>query len=338
MDEDFDGLMCRVCERSDSSEAYVDLFLNRLIPKITTCAVIQIEKNDGLPRYICNKCYQDLEVAYAFRKRCEKTDAKLRSHLIMDYGDSAEEDEDPISLEYVSCDESRPEKRGREKDKPSLIIGKDKKIIVEQLSDPAEYQSPEKLSKNDKKKLERSRVKNQVTKLTPGSPGFTCKNEISRESFEKDVVFRDKVLIPILDKGGVPTGSQLNRLTRITCQYMERRIRLHSLYPSSDEQEMAAKKLLALFPQLSATRVTPDAPPESRFFWRTAGKGKGHGHYGLIYNRVRNMLKTVPPEKRKFLMRSKKRKLPEQPANESDTKAETSTGEVLDSSIDGTLC
>lgn len=42
---------------------------------------LQVSANDGLPQHICTKCFADLEIAYAFRKRCEENDAKLRARL-----------------------------------------------------------------------------------------------------------------------------------------------------------------------------------------------------------------------------------------------------------------
>ncbi|XP_058833584.1 uncharacterized protein LOC131695799 [Topomyia yanbarensis] len=70
-------------------------------------------------------------------------------------------------------------------------------------------------------------------------------------------------------------------------------------YPSVDQQHAAAVQIVKLFPQLSNTRVTPTAPDESFFFWRNGGKEKG-AHTGMIFHRIRNVIKQLPAEKHKY--------------------------------------
>ncbi|XP_065092726.1 zinc finger and SCAN domain-containing protein 12-like [Ochlerotatus camptorhynchus] len=81
MDRSINRLECRVCE---SEELLINIFMNevhRIVEKLCFCASVQVSENDGLPQHICTKCFADLEIAYAFRKRCEENDAKLRIPL-----------------------------------------------------------------------------------------------------------------------------------------------------------------------------------------------------------------------------------------------------------------
>ncbi|XP_055635203.1 zinc finger protein OZF-like [Toxorhynchites rutilus septentrionalis] len=70
--------MCRVCE---SPDLLINIFINethQIVEKICFCASVQISESDGLPQHICSRCFSDLEVAYAFRKRCEQKDYEFR--------------------------------------------------------------------------------------------------------------------------------------------------------------------------------------------------------------------------------------------------------------------
>ncbi|XP_053691389.1 zinc finger protein OZF-like [Sabethes cyaneus] len=78
--DDFSGqnFMCRVCT---STNLLINIFLNEahnIAAKIQICASVQIAEDDDLPHHICSKCYTDLEIAFAFRSRCEESDMKLR--------------------------------------------------------------------------------------------------------------------------------------------------------------------------------------------------------------------------------------------------------------------
>lgn len=79
MDEsNIQNFMCRVCT---SSNLLINIFLNEahnIAEKIRFCASVQIDEDDDLPHHICTKCFTDLEIAYAFRNRCEDSDIKLR--------------------------------------------------------------------------------------------------------------------------------------------------------------------------------------------------------------------------------------------------------------------
>ncbi|XP_021705717.1 zinc finger protein OZF-like isoform X3 [Aedes aegypti] len=79
LEESYSAFECRVCE---SKDFLMNIFVNeehKIAEKLCYCASIQISENDYLPQHICTKCYADLLIAYTFRKRCEETDAKLRT-------------------------------------------------------------------------------------------------------------------------------------------------------------------------------------------------------------------------------------------------------------------
>ncbi|XP_055608117.1 uncharacterized protein LOC129755579 [Uranotaenia lowii] len=292
-------VMCRVCAQSSPSEDYVQLFQEDLAKKLRQCASVRISERDGLPAYVCTRCYYDIEVAFALRKRCEATDEKLRRQDEEDSDEATEED--PFAFEHIACDSTgyiEPESVG-ESPKKSSPSRKEAEVEPETVVRP-------KTQKERKKEL-LERVKRQgLLKVPTDSKFMSTKNEISRETFYNNEDFREKVLIPVLDKGLIPKTQDLQYLTRVACQYMERRILKHYIYPSTDEVEMAAKKILSIFPHLSETRVSPEAPPESRFFWRNTGV-KGGPHSGTVYHRVRGLLKSLPPSARKFSVPPEKR-------------------------------
>ncbi|XP_062558983.1 uncharacterized protein LOC134223800 isoform X2 [Armigeres subalbatus] len=128
--------------------------------------------------------------------------------------------------------------------------------------------------------------------------------ESIRSILSKDPKF--KPVLNHLDAGGVPDVAGLRHLNRlVTNHYFEERILEHSDYPKKEEKRALALKIVEAFPQLEQTRVTPDAPKESYFFWLCAGKVKGP-HSGCIEHRATNMRREVPPEQRRFLRREKK--------------------------------
>ncbi|XP_062715784.1 uncharacterized protein LOC115260973 isoform X2 [Aedes albopictus] len=132
-------------------------------------------------------------------------------------------------------------------------------------------------------------------KKEPGPPGLPSK-EVCRRMLEENSKFRLNVLLPVLDKGLVPDDKDLRFLNRVACKPFETRIERGGKYPSADEQERLAKDLVELFPQLQYNSTRPEgAPNEWMFFWRKNGTEKGK-HSGLIYHRVRNVIKELPAE------------------------------------------
>lgn len=80
LEEQYSNFRCRVCE---SKDFLINIFVNeahQIAEKLCYCASVQVSENDGLPQHICTHCLVDLQTAYDFRKRCEDTDAKLRSN------------------------------------------------------------------------------------------------------------------------------------------------------------------------------------------------------------------------------------------------------------------
>lgn len=41
----------------------------------------QVSENDGLPKWICTDCYNELKIAYAFKQKCENADARLKQYI-----------------------------------------------------------------------------------------------------------------------------------------------------------------------------------------------------------------------------------------------------------------
>lgn len=41
----------------------------------------QIKSSDGLPQHVCRKCVSELRIAFAYKKRCEDSDYKLRDYF-----------------------------------------------------------------------------------------------------------------------------------------------------------------------------------------------------------------------------------------------------------------
>lgn len=48
---------------------------------------LQVLKDDGLPYKICNTCKEEVKIAYAYKRKCEESDLKLRKYLEQKYLD-----------------------------------------------------------------------------------------------------------------------------------------------------------------------------------------------------------------------------------------------------------
>lgn len=53
-----------------------------LAMRIMICVGLEMKKEECLPNVICGKCFSDLNIYYAFRKKCEVTYQKLKSHVL----------------------------------------------------------------------------------------------------------------------------------------------------------------------------------------------------------------------------------------------------------------
>lgn len=134
----------------------------------------------------------------------------------------------------------------------------------------------------------------------PSSSSTHEESEVTiRAILKKDVKFQ-KVIHRYLDYDLVPDHKGLLHMNRIlTTHFFEHQICKEYKYPTWQQKQKLAKKILQEFPQLKSTRVNDDAPPESHFFWKNGGRKTGC-HTGLIETRVGNMRKDVPEDKRAF--------------------------------------
>ncbi|XP_062716819.1 uncharacterized protein LOC115257758 [Aedes albopictus] len=128
-------------------------------------------------------------------------------------------------------------------------------------------------------------------------------DESIRSILQKEPKFRS--ILNTLDKGLVPDPTGLRHMNRLLVNhFFEERILEEASYPKKQEKHELALKILEAYPHLEQTRVTPDAPKESYFFWFCGGKEKGP-HTGLIETRCANMRKEVPPEQRRYQRKDK---------------------------------
>ncbi|XP_058448993.1 uncharacterized protein LOC131428952, partial [Malaya genurostris] len=108
------------------------------------------------------------------------------------------------------------------------------------------------------------------------------------------------VLTKQLNCGLIPDSKNLLFLNRIlTKHFFKNKILRERRYPTWQQKQELALKILEEFPHLETTRVSENAPKESYFFWRNGGLSRGQ-HTGLIETRVSNMRKDVLPENRQF--------------------------------------
>ncbi|XP_058448992.1 uncharacterized protein LOC131428951 [Malaya genurostris] len=119
-----------------------------------------------------------------------------------------------------------------------------------------------------------------------------------REILECNKKFRS-ILYEKLDAQIIPTDTEIKLMIRILCATMVERLMHDSMYPTWQQKQELALKILEEFPHLETTRVSENAPKESYFFWRNGGLSRGQ-HTGLIETRVSKMRKDVLPENRQF--------------------------------------
>ncbi|XP_062556747.1 uncharacterized protein LOC134221573 [Armigeres subalbatus] len=138
----------------------------------------------------------------------------------------------------------------------------------------------------------------------------TCDSQLASMEIEKtpeellrDVLIQDPkfrcFVYDELDRNIVPCEKNLRLMVRILCQRFEKIIYDKKGYPSSNEQWILAKQIIRAFPQLANTRTSENAPDESAFFWWHSGKSTGQ-HSGYIFHRVRNIIKGLPKEMKKY--------------------------------------
>lgn len=188
-------------------------------------------------------------------------------------------------------------------------------IITEQAKQPTQKSTTKRPQTKDHETPNRKKKKPAV----PVTPTVPCTSQSGVDPsqivrVEEDVSIHDilakepkfRQCLNDLERGLVPEIMALRFMNRIlTGYFFEERILEQSDYPRKDEKHALALKILETYPQLERTRITPDAPKESYFFWINGGKEKGP-HTGLIEYRTTNLRREVPPEKRRFLRAEKK--------------------------------
>lgn len=144
---------------------------------------------------------------------------------------------------------------------------------------------------------------NFVSVETPNNANSSGTESGQENMSIRSILIKEPKFRPILsylDKGSVPDATGLRFMNRLVVNhFFEERILEESSYPKKHEKQALALKILEAYPQLERTRITPDAPKESFFFWKNGGKEKGP-HTGLIETRTANMRKEVPPEHRRY--------------------------------------
>ncbi|CAK1598388.1 unnamed protein product [Parnassius mnemosyne] len=79
--------LCRLClKKADESVSIYtsdkDNICASLAMRIMICVGFEVSQDDCLPNLLCTDCYKELERFYSFRKKCEITYQKLKSHLL----------------------------------------------------------------------------------------------------------------------------------------------------------------------------------------------------------------------------------------------------------------
>ncbi|XP_052755485.1 zinc finger protein 449-like isoform X3 [Galleria mellonella] len=78
--------LCRLCLAKP--EEAIPIFTDQtdvcatLPMRIMICVGLEMVRENCLPNQICKECYKDLESYYSFRKKCEVTYQKLKSHVL----------------------------------------------------------------------------------------------------------------------------------------------------------------------------------------------------------------------------------------------------------------
>ncbi|KAJ8727305.1 hypothetical protein PYW07_001424 [Mythimna separata] len=79
--------LCRLC--LNKAEETMPIFTDdpnnicaTVALRIMICVGLEVKKEECLPNVICTKCYNELNKYYAFRKKCEMTYQKLKSHVL----------------------------------------------------------------------------------------------------------------------------------------------------------------------------------------------------------------------------------------------------------------
>ncbi|XP_055605907.1 uncharacterized protein LOC129754071 [Uranotaenia lowii] len=141
----------------------------------------------------------------------------------------------------------------------------------------------------------------KIKKSEEPSTSKTAEKESIRELLSKHS--KMKFLINnYLDVGKLPEKSKIHELIRFLCEPYEKRIYDGKGYPSMTEQWILAKAVVKEFPILKTLRTLDSQPDEFPLFAWRGGQETGD-HSGLIYSRVRNIIKKLPTELKKYSRR-----------------------------------
>ncbi|XP_077292446.1 uncharacterized protein LOC143915611 [Arctopsyche grandis] len=150
----------------------------RMCEKVMSCAAVQISQHDGLPEGICGGCVADLEVAFNFKNRCEKSDALLREKLGL-------KTKTIVKTEFVliDCDEDlsandRATRRSRAKKRIGDDFIEEEDFSVQETDDPSYETLPK------KRKMRRKR-KSLIQKSKPAK---LKKPKVESEDDDDDVI------------------------------------------------------------------------------------------------------------------------------------------------------
>ncbi|XP_058840253.1 uncharacterized protein LOC131695751 [Topomyia yanbarensis] len=147
----------------------------------------------------------------------------------------------------------------------------------------------------------------------PGPTSSSIKYDCSATTHIRDLLEQNaksrKILYTKLDANIIPLHTELLSMVRIIriilCNDLVSSMLNDNIYPTTNEKKELACKIISVFPILTSTKISENAPDYSLFFWKNSGKGPGHAHSGLIHTHLRNACKLLSPSKKKHSRRPK---------------------------------
>ncbi|XP_077293656.1 uncharacterized protein LOC143916425 [Arctopsyche grandis] len=80
----FDSGSCRACLGRSEKMVEID---NNLADMMMTCAEIQMCSSDNLPQNLCQSCFEELNIAFKFKKKCEESEKYMKTVCIQQQND-----------------------------------------------------------------------------------------------------------------------------------------------------------------------------------------------------------------------------------------------------------
>lgn len=165
--------VCRVCM---DTGVLISIFnedtVLMMCEKVMSCAAVEVSANDGLPGFICESCAGDLETAYKFKSRCERSDREFREKLGL-------KKKTIVKTEFVLID----------CDNEPVVSDDNKRLKDSDFSDP-ESEDPSYGSKKKKKKKKEKKITMKLRRKGRKKNLKIVKNE-SRDS-DDDVILVSK--------------------------------------------------------------------------------------------------------------------------------------------------